>query len=142
MKSHSGCIRFFSDEKVFNVDRSFNCQNDRYLASDASEVPHVATTKHPASVMVLGVISSKGHVMPPVFFPQGLRLNNEGYMKVLVENVMPWMKTMAMGDPIVFQQDSAPCHKHKKVVAFLKGEIDHFWTPDQWVMATNRDDFN
>ena len=49
----------------------------------SSEVPHVMHTKFPATVMVLGMMSNEGHVMPPYFFPQGLLVNATAYIAVL-----------------------------------------------------------
>ena len=66
-------IIFFSDEKIFTQDQKTNRQNDRWLCSDPKDVPIVMHTKFPASVMVLGVISSKGDVMLPHFFEMGQR---------------------------------------------------------------------
>ena len=40
-------------------------------------------TKFPSSVMVLGVVSNEGHVMRPHFFQEGLRVNADGYIRVL-----------------------------------------------------------
>ena len=70
LKSKGGRLVFFSDEKNWTVDRSYNVQNDRYLASDRSTVPHVFTTKFPTSIITLGVICSNGAVMPPTFSNQ------------------------------------------------------------------------
>ncbi|UYV73232.1 IKK1 [Cordylochernes scorpioides] len=54
-----GMLRFFSDEKYFDVDQKVNPRNDRWICKDPSEIPVVMHTKFPASVMVLGVISSE-----------------------------------------------------------------------------------
>ncbi|QQP32445.1 Uncharacterized protein FKW44_005818 [Caligus rogercresseyi] len=77
LKSHGGRIIFFSDEKNWTVDRSYNVQNDRWLAEEREEVPAVFTTKFPASVMTLGVICSTGEVMSPFFFSPKERVNAE-----------------------------------------------------------------
>jgi len=45
-----------------------NQKNNRWLCGDPSEVPVVMKTKFPATVMVLGVVSNKGDVMPPHIF--------------------------------------------------------------------------
>ncbi|EFN86287.1 hypothetical protein EAI_08893, partial [Harpegnathos saltator] len=69
----------------------------------------VMHTKFPATVMVLGVVSNEGHVMPPHFFRQGLRVNAAAYIEVLETVVKPWIDSVR-GD--IFQQDSAaPLHK-------------------------------
>ena len=62
---------FFSDEKNFTQDQKVNQQNDRWLCEDPKEVPIVMSTKFPASVMVLGVVSNEGHMMPPTSSRRG-----------------------------------------------------------------------
>ena len=68
MKNHGNRILVFSDEKKFTVDPVFNKQNDPVatFSKDISEIRKVSTTKHPASVMMLGVVASNGKKMPPV----------------------------------------------------------------------------
>ena len=55
----------FSDEKNFIIDQKVNRQNDRWLCDDPKKVPVVMSSKFPASVMVLGVVSNEGDIMPP-----------------------------------------------------------------------------
>jgi hypothetical protein len=43
-------------------------------------------TKHPASVMVFGLISSDGKKMPPYFFPVGTKIDSDVYIDMLQEN--------------------------------------------------------
>ena len=68
MKNHGNRILVFSNEKRFTVDPVFNKQNNRVatFGKDISEICKVSTTKHPASVMMLGVVASNGEKMPPV----------------------------------------------------------------------------
>jgi hypothetical protein len=66
-------------------------------------------TKFSASIMVLGVISSKGDVMPPPpSLTRGQRVHVKQYIEVLDTVVKPWMETVAGECPYVFQQDRAP----------------------------------
>ncbi len=125
--SASGSIRFFSDEKLFNVDRTCNRQNTRWICQDPEDVPMVYRTKNPSSIMVLGVISSTGHVMPPHFFSVGLRINAEVYLSVLRDVVVPWMDKVARGNRYTFQQDGAPAHRAKVTQSWLLGAVPHFW---------------
>lgn len=74
-------IWFFSDEKNFDQDQKVNKKNDRWLCNNSSEVP-ATHTKFPATVMVLGILSNEGHVMPPHFFPQGLKVDSVAYIEV------------------------------------------------------------
>ena len=43
---------------------------------------HESNTKYSASVMVLGVVSSKGDIMLPHFFETGQRVNAKQYIHV------------------------------------------------------------
>ncbi|UYV83395.1 hypothetical protein LAZ67_23000870 [Cordylochernes scorpioides] len=127
-----GMLRFFSDENNFDVDQKVNPRNDRWICKDPSEIPVVMHTKFPASVMVLGVISSEGDVMPPHFFEKGLRMNADTYINVLETVVKPWMDMVAAGRKYVFQQDSAPAHKAKKTQSWLTLNVPSHWGPDIW----------
>ena len=91
----SGHVRFFSDEKKFIQDKLHNRQNDRFITDDPEEVLIVMSTKFSTSVMVLGVVSSDGDVMPPYFFPESLKVAANDYIKVLETVVKPWMVGVA-----------------------------------------------
>ena len=125
-------IWFFSDEKNFCQDQAVNSQNNRWLAVCPKDVPKVMQTKFPATVMVFGVVSSEGHVMPPYIFPKGLKVNTEEYLKVLEMHVLPWIRKVAAGRPYVWQQDSAPCHTSRKAQAWLSDKFYDFVPPDVW----------
>ena len=57
-------------------------------------------TKFLATVMVLGVVSNEGNVMPSYFFRQGLRVNAANYIEVLEVVVKPWIDSNAWGKAI------------------------------------------
>ena len=70
--------------------------------------------------------------MPPHFFPEGLRLDTDGYIGVLRDVVKPWIDRVADGRLYVWQQDSAPCHTSRKTQAWLSENfVDHIG-PDVW----------
>ena len=77
-------------------------------------------TKFPATVMVFGVVSSEGHIMPPHIFEVGLKVNTKVYIDVLKSVVIPWCNQMGGGRPWEWQQDSAPAHKSKETQAWLQ----------------------
>ena len=81
LKSHGNRILIFSDEKTFTVNPVFNRQNDRVVGfrNDVSNRQRESTTKHPASVMMIGVVASNGEKMPPVWFGRGYRLTSAVY---------------------------------------------------------------
>ena len=52
----------------------------------------MSTTKHPASVIILGVVASNGETMPPVWFDIGYRLTAADYKDILATKVLPWVR--------------------------------------------------
>ena len=55
----------------------------------------VMKTKHPVHIMVFGVVSCDGDVMPPFIFLHGLNLNIEAYIKCLQKIVLLWIERVA-----------------------------------------------
>ena len=45
-----------------------------WIATNNRDVPSVMKTKFPTTVMVFGVVSSEGHIMPPHIFKVGLKV--------------------------------------------------------------------
>ena len=132
LKQHGSTVKVFSDEKIFTVDAVVNRRNNRYLAGSIAEVKGSFQTKHPAQVMVLGVVASDGKKMPPYFFKPGERVGADVYYKVLRYNVLPWLKTNYPKGKYVWTQDGAPCHTAKKVQQFCKTNFADFWPEDFW----------
>ena len=95
-------------------------------ATNNRDVPRMMKTKFPATVIVFGVVSSKGHIMPPHIFEVGLKVNTKVYLDVLKSVVIPWWIQVASGRPWVKQQDSAPAHKSKETQAWLQKECYDF----------------
>ena len=95
-------------------------------------VPRVMKTKFPATVMVFGVVSSEGHIMPPHIFEVGLKVNTKVYLDVLKSVVIPWCNQVAGGRPWVWQQDSAPAHKSKETQAWFQKECYDFVPFSHW----------
>ena len=129
---------FFSDEKNFCQDQVHNSQNHRWIATNNRNMPRVTKTKFPATVMVFGVVSSKGSIMLPHVFEVGLKVNTKVYLDVLKSVVIPWCNQVAGGRPLVWQKDSALAHKSKETQAWLQNECYDFvpfshypptWTP-------------
>ena len=114
----SSCVRFFSDEKKFIQNKLHNQQNNCFITDDPEEVPIVMSTKFPTSVMVLGVMSSDGDIMAP-YFPKGLRVAANNYIKVLETMVKPWMVGVA----------SVPAHMAHTTQAWLYQQLSCHWLP-------------
>ena len=105
-----------------------------WIATNNRDVPRVMKTKFPAMVMVFGVVSSEGHIMPPHIFKVGLKVNTNMYLDVLKSVVIPWCNQVAGSRSWVWQQYSAPAHKSKETQAWLQKECYKFvpffyWPP-------------
>ena len=70
-----------------------------WVAMNNRAVPRVMKTKFPATVMVFGVVLSKGHFMPPHIFEVGLKVNTKVYMDVLKSVVIPDAIRWPVADP-------------------------------------------
>ena len=97
-------------------------------------MPRVMKTKFPAMVIVFGVVSSEGHIIPPHIFEVSLKVNTKVYLDVLKSVVISWCNQMTSGRPWVWQQDSVLAHKSKETQAWLQKECYDFipfsnWTP-------------
>ena len=90
-----------------------HCQHAQNANLNNRDVPRMMKTKFPATVMVFGVVSSEGHIMPPQIFEVGLKVNTKVYLNVLESMVIPWCNMVTGGRHWVWQQDSKPAHKSK-----------------------------
>ena len=107
-----------------------------WIATNNRDVPRVMKTKFPAIVMVFGVVSSEGHIIPPHIFEVGLKVNTKVYLDVLKGVVIPWCNQVAGGRPWVSQQDSAPVHKSKETQAWLQKECYDFVPFSHWLPSS------
>ena len=134
-QKESNMLWFFSDEN-FCHNQAHNRQNHRWIAMCPDNVPRVMKTKFLNMVMIFGVISSDGDMMPPHIFETGLRVNTEIYLQVMETVVLPWIKQVAQDRPWVWQHDSAPCHVSKHSLAWLEEHCYNFVTKDKWPLSS------
>ena len=73
-----------------------------WIATNNRDMPRVMKTKFPATVMVFGVVSSEGHIMPPHIFEVGLKVNTKVFLDVPKSIVIPWCNQVAGGGPRVW----------------------------------------
>ena len=74
-----------------------------WIATNNRDVSRVMKTKFPTTVMVFGVVSSEGHIIPPHIFEVGLKVNTKVYLDVLKSVVIPWCNQVACGRTWVWQ---------------------------------------
>ena len=102
------------------------------IATNNRDVPRVMKTKFTDTVMVFGVVSSEGHIMPPHIFEDGLKVNTKVYLDVLKSVVIPWCNQVTGGRPWVWQQDAVPAHTSQETQAWLQKECYDFLTFSHW----------
>jgi hypothetical protein len=125
-------VRIFSDKKIFTVDQVYNRRNDRVIVDQGTPATPVNKTKHPASVMVLGIVASDGKKPPPIFVPAGVKINTEAYLELLDRHLLPWLRKNYPQGNYCFQQDGAPAHTAKKTQDWLRDNLANFWPKDFW----------
>ena len=111
-------------------------KNHRWIATNNRDEHRVMETKLPATVMVFGVVSSEGYIMPPHIFEVGLKVNTKVYLDVLKSVVIPWCNQVAGDRPWVWQQDSAPAHKSKETKSLALDECYDFVPFSYWPSST------
>ena len=104
----------FSDPSYDNRTIASSLKMLIWIATNNRDVPRVMKTKFLATVMVFGVVSSEGHIMPPYIFEVGLKVNTKVYLDVLKSVVISRCNQVAGGSPWVWQQDSELAHKSKE----------------------------
>ena len=70
-----------------------------WIATNNRDLPRVMKTKFPATVMVFGVVSSEGHIMPPHIFEVNMKVNTKVYVDVLKSVVIPGAIRWPVADP-------------------------------------------
>ena len=105
---------------MLSTNPSYDSQNHRWIATNKRDVPRVMKTKFLATVMIFGVVSSEGHIMPPYIFEVGSKVNTKVYLDMLKSVVIPWCNQVAGGRPWVWQQDSILAHKSKETQAWFR----------------------
>ena len=91
-----------------------------WIAMNNVDVNRGMKTKFLAMVMVFGVVSSEGHIMPSHIFEVGLKVSTKVYVDVLKTVVILWCNQVAGGRPGVWKQDSALAQKSKETQAWIQ----------------------
>ena len=135
--------RWTTEQIMLSTDPSYDSRNNAstlkmqtWIATNNRDVNTVMKTMFPATVMVLRVVSSEGHIMPPHIFEVGLKVNTKMYLDVLKSVVIPWCNQVVGGRPWVWQQDSVLTHKSKETQAWLQKESYDFVPFSYWPPST------
>ena len=101
------------------------------------DVPRVMKTKFPATVMVFGVVSSEGHIIPPDIFEVGLKVNTKVHLDVLKSVVIPWCNQVAGRRPWAWQQDLATANKFNETQSWLQKECYNLISFSHWPLYSS-----
>ena len=63
--------------------------NKIWIAENNHDIPRIIETRFATTIMVFGVISSEGDVLPPHVFEKESMVNTEVYLKVMKDGVVP-----------------------------------------------------
>ena len=107
-----------------------------WIATNNRDVPRVMKTKFPATVMVFGVVSSEGHIMPPHIFEVGLKVNTKLYLDVVKSVVILWCNRVACGRPWVWQQDFGTGPQVQRDPDWLQKECYKFVPFSHWLPSS------
>ena len=129
---------FFTVEKVFTVASPVNLQNDRIYAACGTKKRDIAADlllrtqpTFSKSVMVSVEVSKLGYT-ELIFVELGVKVDGAYYRDVLLlHQMLPAIRHLA-GDVFVFQQDSAPAHRPRARVEYLRHATPEFISPALW----------
>ena len=80
---------------------------------------------------MLGVCTSDGKVMPPLWIDKGAKVDSKVYIQQLKE-VKAWLDDTYGDRPYVWQQDGAPSHTSEETLAWLEANFPEYWPPNYW----------
>ena len=69
----------------------------RYISTDMVEnvdpsTKHNYKTKHPAKIMMLGLVASEGEKCPTILTSANEKIDTEKYLKMLEQRVLSWLQ--------------------------------------------------
>jgi len=123
----------FTDEKLFDVEQSFNPQNHRDWSVKPLPLEQriVARQQKPKQVMVWAGVHWKYGKTPLVFVPDGQRMDGKIYRDMLENSVFPWVgRTFQSKEGWTFQQDGAPSHKAEETQVMIGTNCPSFISVD------------
>ena len=90
---------FSTDPSYDNRTLASTLKMQIWIATNNRDVPRVMKIKFPFPVMVFGLVSSEGHIMPLHIFEVGLKVNTKVYQDVLKSVMIPWCNQWPVADP-------------------------------------------
>ncbi|QQP34859.1 Putative transposable element [Caligus rogercresseyi] len=119
-------IKKAGGKSLGRIERPLLSEQHQQVRKERCHIRTITKTKHPASVMMLGVVASTGGEMAPIWFPVGYRLTAADYLMVMKDKTMKKSKKTNY----IFQR-GAPAHTAKIVQGWM-GDNMNFWSKDFW----------
>ena len=125
-------LMFSTDPSYDNRTIANTLKMQIWIATNNRDVHWVMKTKFPATVMVFGVVSSEGHIMPPYIFEVGLKVNTKVYLDVLKSVAMQsggrW-QTLPQPEPAGLLRLVIRREHHQQDLAQHQSQLDHRHPP-------------
>jgi hypothetical protein len=140
-KYPSNLVNFiwFTDEKVFTVASPSNAQNDRLYVSAGTRKNQLSparllrTSSNFSKTVIVSVGVSVLGTTSVHFVEPGVKINGAYYRDVLLmEKLLPEIKSLSGDEFFTFQQDSAPAHRARDTITLLQNETPDFIPPTLW----------
>ena len=133
----NGELRWFTNEKLFTVKTARNAQSDRTYTSVGIRKKDVVASRllrtwsnFSHSLMVSVGVSALGQTVIH-FIDPGVKFNCHYYRETLLKrDLLPDIREFLQY--CVFQQDSAPAHQAREMIALLATEAPDFILPTLW----------
>lgn len=109
-------------EQIKNVDifsNAYLSDKKHRSKNDPTIIRLVNKAKHPAKIMVLGIVTSNGKKCPIIFFNENIS-HCQHLPKDWKSTSSPGWRESIMEGNYIFQQDNAKPHTAKAIVDFLK----------------------
>jgi len=107
----------FSDESYFSVHGIVNRQNCRFWGSEKPEIVETLPQQFDQKIMAWAAFSKTFKV--PIFFFENGTINEENYIDMIKNHLIPFLKTKHKFSTITFQQDGARPHTSDYAIDFL-----------------------
>ena len=86
----------------------------------------------PVCIIVFGVVTTDGDVLPSFVFPLGLTLNKETYIKCLADVVLTWIDTWLLEDPMSDNRTTIHGIQNRWTQCWLPENFCDHITPKIW----------
>ena len=123
-----------TDEKLFHMCEA-NIDSPYFYRKKGSREQRIirrVNRNFSKGVMVWGGVSAKG-LTKLLFIKPGIKINANYYINDVLKPLIADSERLYPGKQFILQQDSAPSHRAKKTIDWLKNNRIKFINPSEWI---------